>query len=110
MPGPLHGGAWRCLAPERRFTSNPNHPFAPVPQPNKGDTLPVLAAEVHAEGAAVLEKHAAGVAVGPIERFDFYERARSCFAVVQCSGERRPYGNFVLTKGVVGPDGNDLKP
>tara|TARA_B100000795_G_scaffold200804_1_gene154574 strand:- start:301 stop:552 length:252 start_codon:yes stop_codon:yes gene_type:complete len=36
---------------------------------------------------------------------------RTCFAVVQCSGERRPYGNFVLTKGVVGPDGSssDLK-
>ena len=24
--------------------------------------------------------------------------------------ERRPYGNAILTKGVVGPDGNDLKP
>ena len=24
--------------------------------------------------------------------------------------ERRPYGNVVLTKGVVGPDGKDLIP
>eukprot|EP00961_Rhodomonas_salina_P146988 1978630-Rhodomonas_salina.2 len=24
--------------------------------------------------------------------------------------ERRPYGNVILTKGVVGPDGKDLKP
>ena len=40
--------------------------------------------------------------------------ARACaaqvFAVVQCSGERRPYGCFSLTKGVVGPDGRDLQP
>ncbi|KAJ8605899.1 hypothetical protein CTAYLR_004187 [Chrysophaeum taylorii] len=45
----------------------------------------------------------------PCQRFDFYDIARECFAVVQTL-ERRPYGNLILTKGVVGPDGNDLKP
>jgi L-fucose mutarotase len=44
-----------------------------------------------------------------IERFSFYEEAKSCFAVIQCL-ERRPYGNVILVKGCVGPDGNDLKP
>jgi L-fucose mutarotase/ribose pyranase (RbsD/FucU family) len=24
--------------------------------------------------------------------------------------ERRPYGNVILVKGVIGPDGNDLRP
>ena len=43
------------------------------------------------------------------ERFAFYDEARSAYAIVQCL-ERRPYGNVVLTKGVVGPDGKDLKP
>lgn len=47
--------------------------------------------------------------ITPCERFTFYEEARGCYAIVQCL-ERRPYGNVVLTKGVVGPDGNDLKP
>lgn len=35
-----------------------------------------------------------------IERFAFYERAKSAFAVVQ-TGERRLYGNIILTKGVI---------
>lgn len=37
---------------------------------------------------------------GTLERFAFYERARGCFAIVQ-TGERRLYGNIILTKGVV---------
>lgn len=35
-----------------------------------------------------------------IERFAFYEQAKSAFAVVQ-TGERRLYGNIILTKGVI---------
>jgi L-fucose mutarotase len=35
-----------------------------------------------------------------LERFAFYERARAAFAVV-ATGERRPYGNILLVKGVV---------
>ena len=35
--------------------------------------------------------------------------AGTCFAVIQVL-ERRPYGCVMLTKGVVGPDGKDLKP
>lgn len=38
--------------------------------------------------------------IGSIERFAFYERARSAFAVVR-TGELRPYGNVILVKGVV---------
>ncbi len=36
-----------------------------------------------------------------LERFVFYDRAKSAFAVVQ-TGERRLYGNILLTKGVIG--------
>ncbi len=36
-----------------------------------------------------------------LERFDFYERAAQSFVVVQ-TGERRLYGNIILTKGVIG--------
>lgn len=35
-----------------------------------------------------------------IERFAFYEAARKSFAVVQC-GDPRPYGCFLIRKGVV---------
>lgn len=36
-----------------------------------------------------------------LERFAFYERAASAFAVVQ-TGETRLYGNIILKKGVIG--------
>lgn len=35
-----------------------------------------------------------------IERFAFYERAATAYAVVQ-TGERRLYGNIILKKGVI---------
>lgn len=38
-----------------------------------------------------------------LERFAFYDRVRSCFAVVQ-TAERRLYGNLILKKGVLRPD------
>ena len=38
-----------------------------------------------------------------IERFDFYERAREAYAVIQ-TGERRFYGCFIFRKGVIAPD------
>ena len=66
--------------------------------------------EVHDAGNAVIEHHAEGISIEPLERFSFYERASTAFCVVQAVGERRPYGNWILKKGVVGPDGGDLKP
>lgn len=36
-----------------------------------------------------------------LERFAFYDRAKSAFAVVQ-TGEQRLYGNILLIKGVIG--------
>jgi len=43
--------------------------------------------------------------MGSLERHAFYQRARRGFAVVVAMAERRPYGCFVLVKGVIGPDG-----
>jgi len=48
------------------------------------------------------------VKIGRIERFGFYERAKTCFAIVATS-ERRLYGNIILTKGVIGADGKIVK-
>ncbi|MFT4148872.1 MAG: RbsD/FucU domain-containing protein [Paracoccaceae bacterium] len=52
------------------------------------DALPLLAA--------------AGVEPTTIERFAFYERAKTAFAVLR-TADARPYGNFILRKGVINP-------
>ncbi len=41
-----------------------------------------------------------GHRLGLIERFDFYERTKGAYAVIQ-TGEERQYGNILLKKGVV---------
>ncbi|GGF29323.1 transporter [Aliidongia dinghuensis] len=38
--------------------------------------------------------------IDPLDRFDFYDRAQNAYAIV-ITGERRPYGNILLRKGVV---------
>ena len=38
-----------------------------------------------------------------IERYAFYERAKQAYCIIQ-TGERRFYGCFILTKGVISPD------
>ena len=40
-----------------------------------------------------------------VERHNFYELSRKTYAVI-ATAERRPYGCFMITKGVIGPDGN----
>jgi L-fucose mutarotase len=41
------------------------------------------------------------LSMGALPRHEFYERARSAFAIVATS-EERPYGCFLLVKGVIG--------
>lgn len=82
------------LLPLDSFVASPLACMAPVDQP--GVTLPVqadmLAVCEAAEGRALT--------MTAIERFAFYEAAKRCFAVVHTT-ESRPYGCFILTKGVV---------
>jgi L-fucose mutarotase len=78
--------------------------------PSEGLTLPPEGHEViEATKAAVASHAGSDVGVAPLSRFVFYEEAKTCYAIVQTM-ERRPYGNFILHKGVIGPDGKDLKP
>jgi L-fucose mutarotase len=46
------------------------------------------------------EKSALTNGVEEIERFAFYERARSAYIIIQ-SGERELYANIILKKGVL---------
>jgi L-fucose mutarotase len=40
----------------------------------------------------------------PVERHSFYEKAKAAYCVI-ATGERRFYGCFVFSKGVIPPDG-----
>ena len=64
------------------------------------DEIPPVQAEVQAEIDAAEGTPRAMVSV---ERFEFYDRAREAYAVIQ-TGERRFYGCFLFRKGVVPPD------
>ncbi len=46
----------------------------------------------------------AAPAAGRVERFAFYERAKTAYCVI-ATGERRFYGCFLFKKGVIAPDG-----
>ena len=48
----------------------------------------------------IVEKHQPGTRIGHIERFQFYEEARKCYAVIS-TGETALYANVILQKGVV---------
>jgi L-fucose mutarotase len=43
--------------------------------------------------------------IGSIERQKFYHQSKKTYAFITTS-ERRPYCNFILTKGVIKPDGS----
>jgi L-fucose mutarotase len=62
-----------------------------------GDALDPAVEEQYLE---VVRRHAPGAKPpARVDRFAFYERARSAFAVVM-TGETRKYGNLLLKKGV----------
>jgi L-fucose mutarotase len=77
--------------------------------PSLGLSKPPAGILVEAASKEVIGKHSGITNIGNLERYAFYEEAKNCFAVVHTL-ERRPYGNVILVKGVIGPDGNDLRP
>jgi L-fucose mutarotase len=54
--------------------------------------------------ALAAAQHPVPLEFGVVRRADFYERARRAFAVVHTL-EERPFGCFILQKGVVFPEG-----
>ena len=71
-------------------------PLAVMRDPSAREDPPVLAAF----RAAAREAEGRDVAVEAVDRFAFYDRARSAFAVV-ATGERRLYGCILARKGVL---------
>jgi L-fucose mutarotase len=76
------------------------HPALRMEIVGSPDEVPPVQAEVQAEIDAAEGR---SLPMGSIERFAFYERARNAYCVIQ-TGERRFYGCFVFTKGVIPPD------
>lgn len=76
-----------------------DHPALTMQVVDDPETIPPICAKF----GAIIEN----VADNPtkpstLERFAFYERAKSAFAVVQ-TGETRIYGNIILKKGIIAP-------
>jgi len=89
-------GAILSVLPLDEFVDAPVHRMATDVTP---DELPEAQREVQAVIDAVSGKH---WPMGVLERFAFYEAARSCYAVV-LTGERRFYGNVLIKKGAIPP-------
>lgn len=86
-------GAVLSVLPLDNFVERPASTMQVVGDP---DALPPTVADF----LEVLAAYGSVAPVNPLERFDFYERARNAFAIL-ITGERRPYGNILLRKGVV---------
>jgi len=56
--------------------------------------------EIWEQYTKILEKSGEKFTIGYLERFAFYERAKTAFAVL-ASGEEALYANIILKKGVV---------
>ncbi len=61
-----------------------------------------VATPIWDEYKAIVAKHDArgADAVGEIDRFDFYDEAKKCYAIIS-TGEGAIYANVILQKGVV---------
>ena len=82
-----------------RFVKIPVHCMEVV-----GD--PTQRADCHNDMRTILDENSdRHWEMGFIERDAFYKRANNSYAVVCAAGERRPYGCFILTKGIIGSNG-----
>ena len=70
------------------------------------DDKPEELNDVHKElNDVMLNEAGPNWTMGSIERFKFYEEAKKAYAIIT-TNETRPFGCFILTKGVVKPDGS----
>ena len=70
------------------------------------DDDPTRLNDVHKDFIETLQKTSGDKwELGTIERLKFYEKAKDAFAIVSTT-DARAYGCFILTKGVIKPDGS----
>ncbi len=85
-----------AILPLYELDSYVDYPLAMM-APVQGDTLDPAVEEAYLQ--AIHQTNPDVAPIGRIDRFAFYERARSAFAVVM-TGETAKYGNIILKKGV----------
>ena len=90
-------GAILSVLPVDDFEPEPLRRMLVVGSP---ETIPVIQSEVQTVIDRALGRPSP---MAGIERFAFYAAARKSFAVVQCS-DPRPYGCFLIRKGVIAGD------
>lgn len=98
VSAPRAARAVLSLMPLDSFVETPALRMEVVGKP--AEVLPIMT-EVQAE---IDRAEGKSWPMGSLERFAFYERAKTAYCVIR-TGERRFYGCFVLKKGVVGPEG-----
>ena len=70
------------------------------------DNQPKKINDVHNDFIRAIKKYSGKKwKIGSISRKKFYEEAKKSYAIIQTS-ESRPFGCFILTKGVILPDGS----
>jgi L-fucose mutarotase len=88
-------GAVLNVLPLDSFVAEPALVMEVVDDP---DSVPPIVAEFQNIITATADNPAS---LGKLERFAFYDRAKTAFAIIQ-TGETRLYGNIILSKGVIG--------
>ena len=76
--------------------SDPNMILMQLMACDEGKINPVIWKEYE----KIAENHDKNVKIGNIDRFAFYERAKTAFAVI-ATGEEAVYANIILKKGVI---------
>ena len=77
--------------------SNSNMILMQLMECDQGKINPVIWQEYE----TIANKYYRNVKIGNIDRFAFYERAKTAFAVI-ATGEEAVYANIILKKGVIG--------
>ena len=85
-----------AILPLYELDSYVDHPLAMMAAV-EGDTLDPAVEEAYLK--SILQTNPDVAPIERIDRFAFYERAKSAFAVVM-TGETAKYGNIILKKGV----------
>lgn len=76
--------------------SDPNFILMRLMDCDEGKINPIIWKEYN----NVADRHDRNVRIGQIDRFEFYDRAKSAYAVI-ATGEEAVYANIILKKGVI---------
>ena len=76
--------------------SDPNFILMRLMDCDEGQINPIIWEEYN----NVADRHDRNVRIGQIDRFEFYDRAKSAYAVI-ATGEEAVYANIILKKGVI---------